>query len=213
MSTESIGIGVRITHCTEALATELVLRYAPECYLFARELQETQNDHYQFYLKVDCQAQTVRKWLKPRLPSKGNGQYSIKTFVESEPVEAISYLLKEGSIQYKLPPDLKERVWAFQEKYKAEVKAKKESRRTQLEIISENIEKELVFDGHSWHKPGSQQAISKGYIADHVIIYYRTSGILIRKFQLVSLCQTLYLKYGSGYEVALRQFLVNELTL
>ena len=192
---------------------ELVRRYT-SCYLFCLENVGEENPHSHFYLellpgaKVPAIRAFIRKWT-----GGGNGKYSMKA-VEYRPIAYLAYCTKEGSYTTNLPTELIKEAIAYDERVKIELKEKKKSRRTVLQKIEDKyfLSGEMAeTNGHSIRLRPDGSYWGQESIVHVVVDYYRSEGILVRQFMLVSLCQTLCLKYVPSYDYSFERKILDQL--
>lgn len=166
-------------------------------YCYVREKLDT-NPHAHFYLETVVKEATIRNKLR-KLGLTGNGKYSMKHVDKAMPVEYLAYMLKEGKPVYvNIPPEVIEESKKYNEEVKASIKAKKEAKKTQLQQIEEDIPDLSERDVHG--------------IINGVVMWYKEKGILIRQFQLTSICQTLALKYTPDYVQKLENKILQQMT-
>lgn len=169
-------------------------------YLVGFENQETDNSHCHAYIETATKQSTLRAAIRKQFGS-GNGSYSLKALDEKEPLEYIAYCIKENDYKHNLPQEVIDKAKAHDASVKTEMKKKKESRKTILQKIEEKYFSH-VEEGIDQER---QEYVTKKHVVDCVLSYYRESGNLIRQFMLVSLCQTLCLKYVNSYEYEFHQ--------
>lgn len=178
-------------------------------YLVGFENQEGSNPHIHAYLETNTKGPTLRASIRKYFGG-GNGSYSLKT-TEEDPLEYIAYIIKDGRYEEEnIDPELLTRALEYDRKIKAEIKEKKANRRTTLQKIEDRYFSDIVGDG-PYILSKLDQHVTPSYIAESVVSYYKEEGILIRKFMLVSLVQTLCLKYTQTYANTLKNELLEAL--
>jgi len=170
---------------------DLLEKYSPDCWVYSREKTGTLNEHVHCYLETRSNSATIRTQIRRKFGS-GNGKYSLKELDEQRPIEYMAYIIKDNVFFYHNIDDFT--IVEYQE-YNMDVvdemKRKKNSRKTQLETLKEKAEE----------TPGQIDSIES--CVDFVVQYYKDTGKLVRKFQIISLAQTLALKYVPEYEHSL----------
>ena len=162
-----------------------------------------ENPHVHIYMAT----QTIDTTLRPhfRHLGAGNGFYSIKKLNEQYPIQYLAYILKEDLtyVQSGIPPEIIEEARLHDEKVKQDLKNKKKERKTQLEKVEEyaqSLNKDLpYFELSTWLLCTIQ--------------YYKTSGILFREFQVISISQTLFLKYNPDAVLRLENILRDKMKI
>lgn len=157
-----------------------------------------ENPHCHAIASSTAKSATIRSNIR-KLFGSGNGSYSMKELDEEYPLEYIAYILKEGKYENSgYPESILQEAKDYDLKIKQEIKEKKQERRTILQKIDDeyfsNIE-DGVIDGHY---------VDRHYVVSSVLDFYKKSGTLIREFQLISLSQTLCLKYIPHYTEELK---------
>ncbi len=157
---------------------------ASNSYCYVLEKLE-HNPHVHFYLETLVLNETLRARIR-KLCGKGNRSYSLKK-VEKHPMEYLAYLLKEGKPVYVNIPDvvISESI-AYDEKVKADLKAKKSARLKMPEKILAYMEEK------KWN-------INPPNILTSVLMYVKENKILVREFYIISLVQTICLQNCDGY--------------
>lgn len=171
---------IRIDTQSYDLVQKLMDKYA-ERYLYTFEKIGTPDMHVHIYMETRHKEPAIRRMIRSRFGS-GNGVYSMKR-VELEPIEYLAYCVKAGKPTHNLGDELIEKANAHDEKVKLSLKAKKESRRSQLDLISEFVGEEKELD----------------IIIHRVIDYYREKGTLFRRFFVQSVAETIWLQNNPDY--------------
>lgn len=166
---------IRIDTQSFDLVQELCNKYAKR-YLYAFEKTGTPDQHVHIYMETYHKHTAIRAMIRKRFGS-GNGVYSMVT-VEHEPIAYLAYCIKSGTPYYNIPEDLLQKAKEYDDKVKLELKAKKESRRTQLDSIRGYV--------------GDTKELFE--IAQKVVEYYQDKGILYRRFYAMSVVETIFLR-------------------
>lgn len=168
-----------------------VVMHFSNVYMYCSEDSDGDNPHCHFYLEVDKGSAAVRTKLRS-LGLKGNSSYSLKELDERNPVEYLAYMMKGKDWKNcGVPEDIIEEAKNYDKKVKAQMKEKKAQRRTVLQKIEDEYDLPKVWGDAP---PTLKQVVSK------VVEYHKKSGVLIREFAMVSITQTLCLKYMPSYE-------------
>lgn len=173
---------------------ELISSYA-ETYLCAFENQGSDNPHCHLYIEllsdpfVKTPTSAIRKAIRQKYGS-GNGSYSLKELDAPYPLEYLAYCIKEKDYITSDAFDLSKlkEAKAYDLKIKTEIRERKKARRTILQILEE----ENDF---------SDPTIDSNRVIDIVLEFYKNRNTLVRKFQVVSLCRTILLKYSESYKI------------
>ena len=97
-----------------------------------------------------------------------------------------------------------EEIKKYNDKVKNEIKERKAKRRTTLQKIEDEYFSEVQEDNIMLIN-GELRYITKPYVIEKVIKYHTDNNVLIRQFMIVSLCQTLCLKYVNSYSREFQQ--------
>lgn len=171
---------LRIDTINHDVCHHICNRYSPSCWVWSVEEVASSNPHSHFYLEMDKKAQiALRAYIRQTIGS-GNGCYSLKILQELKPLEYLAYVIKAGESDHH-NIDLSEAL-AYDEKVKNSLKEKKTKPKA-IDLI-------IIYNKWDTEPPGCIH-----HCIDGVVDYYKTSGILIREFSLVSQAQTLCLKY------------------
>jgi len=163
----------------------------------------TENPHVHFFLIFHASLKSASASLRSLLRTnglRGNRSYSLKRNDEEYPIEYIAYLMKEGKPKFhNIPQDILTEAKLYNEKVKSEIKEKKLNRRTQLQKIDEYLHEEHAYLFDEEDKFPADLGRARNQLLDAVLSYYVDSGTLMREFQVISIVQTLLLKYDSSY--------------
>lgn len=218
------GYKLRITTDQNQKVLDMAKKYF-ERYVVSFEDQR-KHPHCHFYLefKSSVKVLSFRQYLSRTFntESKGNGRYALAELDSTEPIEYLGYITKQGDYQtHEMCPFLMAEAIAHEVDLKASMKEKKKARRTQLQTISEDCfgEAYLRTDGPvpGWKvkldpdNPNREQDLDQTYITKVVVDYYYEQGTLIREFALLSIIQTLTLKYDTNGREHLTQRLLEKL--
>lgn len=192
----------------------LLIKYT-EVFLIGLENGGTNNPHCHVYFETTHQSSAIRMAIRKKYGS-GNGVYSLKELDEKQPIEYISYCLKENNFIHTLDEEFITKCKEWNTKIQTEMKEKKEGRKTILQKIEEYYEyaSKDENDFIDWTRNQVFTPIGKGPKIDivrDVIDYYQKHEILVREFQMVSQIQTLKLKYDKTYSEQLYCSLKNKL--
>lgn len=171
---------------------KLISKYSDN-WLCSIENEGTENVHTHSYIETYQKEATIRNAIRKSYGS-GNGTYSMKELTEEKPIEYLAYCVKEKKYKHNLNQELVDKALEYDLKIKKDMKEKKENRKTILQRIEQKYFNNVV--------DGVLDGVYLGIetVLDKVIEFYKEEGILIREFQLVSLCQTLGLKYVNSYD-------------
>lgn len=198
---------LRITHSHESTlikdpeAVHKIL--LPDITLYSRcfEGLGTDHEHIHYYIVSDAKEATIRSHL--RKIGAGNKTWSLKELSvdtsESEfAVSYLAYMYKEGNgVSSNMPTAWLDEAKSHNLKVYNEIKEKKSKRRPQLQILREKFKDRADLDCVT--------------IVDEIISYYKEERILVRKFQLVCLAQTLMLEFLPEYAVDLSTMIHKDL--
>lgn len=160
--------------------------YSSDCYLYCSENVGADNPHSHLYLELSEKNKdqpALRTYIRKNVGS-GNRCYSLVKLDEFKCVEYLAYVIKGGDYLVHNLCLVSAKDYDFN--VKSDIKKKKKTPQTVLS----DIEATFQYSGN----------ISQYQIIENVIQYHKTKGTLIREFALVSLCQTLCLKYSEGYQ-------------
>lgn len=193
MSTKCVYLKLRTSLKNLSLNSTLTVLKDVPSYAYVVEGSLTDNPHVHFYLELDplsLKLPALRARLRT-LGLKGNGGYSLKTLDERCPIEYLAYMLKEGDVTwFNIPQDIIDEAKAYDLKVKAEMKEKKELKKANpvWKQIMETLGPEP-----KWPQ-----------IIDAVFDYHLEKKLLIREFQLLSLCQTIAFHGSPEYRKMLK---------
>lgn len=179
-------------------------------YAYVQEKVDT-NPHIHYRLETDLKRATIIQRVK-KLPGyhKGNAFYSLRELKPDDDgyLRYDAYLRKEGKPTYVgySEEDIKE-IKEFDSKIKEEIKEKKLSKRTALQ----KIESAYFTDVKEGIDVKRDEYVTKEYVVDCVLEFYKQQGTLVREFFMVSLCQTLCLKYVPSYTVSFKRRLLDKI--
>lgn len=180
---------------------ELLNALSPTCYVLCWEYQNTKSErkrpHAHLYLEFEKSPnmKDIREKLRTYI-GKGNSAYSIKAMdYVDENIQYIAYMLKEGMYTHNLENSRYQKCKEYNEKVKLQLKEKKSTKKTVLEQIEEKYFSNVV-DGVYVDK---DLFVTPENTIRNVIEFYKETGTLIREFQIISIVQTLLLKYCQFY--------------
>lgn len=176
---------LRVDTVDKQIITHICTHYSPKKWVYCTENVMGENPHSHYYLEMSKKTKIAMADYIRKHVGSGNRVYATAQCKEFEPVEYLAYLTKQGDYESH-NIDLTKAI-EYDEKVKQIIAEKKVQPKTQLDKIQLwSVEKGIEFsDVHS--------------IIDTVIDYYKEQGILVRQFQIVSLVQTLSLKYLPDY--------------
>lgn len=178
-------------------------------YLYAFENVGEENPHVHLYIESTTKPATIRNHIRKNVGS-GNGIYSLKELDEERPIEYLAYCCKERDYSTNLPAELIENALSYDAQVKADMKEKKKSRRTVLQQIDESLNMTYSEIANVYVDPNGR-VLNKEQIVEHVIKYYQETETLVRQFQLVSISQTLCLKYVPSYDYELKNDILSKI--
>lgn len=179
---------LRIDSIDPDVISHIANHYSPDCYLFAVEGLTETNPHTHFYLEMEGKPTALRAYIRKHVGA-GNGIYSLVELDECKPVEYLAYCIKGGDHQSRnidLDP-----AKSYDFKIKDDRSKKKKERKTVLQSIIEHYQFDTV--------PFSDRST----IIDQVILYHKEKGVLIREFAMISIVQTLLLRYDPTYSTTI----------
>jgi len=150
---------------------------------------KTPNEHLHLYIELTAKEDTFRKALN-KAHIKGNRCYSMKS-CEQYPIEGLAYLLKQGRYYNfeKLPDEIVEQVNKYQADVKEGYKKKKEARQSAYQTLMKEIDFTEVEEN-------GIEEMNK-LVQKKIVEYYVSRGLLLRKFQMQSLYDTIRYNYTS----------------
>lgn len=193
--------------------------------------EEVSRDHYHYYLNTNLSSDAIRKRIRQHplygvvvdgKEMKGNSLFSLGVLEPTEgfdyPLEYFHYLMKPNVYEFWSPTleHLRQITVDYNESRKQESKAKKRSKGTIIEdIIDTKFQDAVLTEITGIPQPvyltKESNFFTKEEIVDRVVDYYQEKGTLIRKFQLVSISQTLCLKYIQDYNRELKMKILDEI--
>ena len=172
-----------------------------ETYLVAFEKQGSDNPHVHMYIELLSNISSSLRQAIRRKFGAGNGSYSLKEVDEQFPIEYLAYCIKDKNYYYSpnFPVSVIDEMKDHDRKVKEEIKHKKLSRRTILDTIKDECFKDV--DPKTHLVDGAY--LRKKDVVMRVVNYYQSSKKLVRKFAIISQCQTLCLEYVPSYSYIL----------
>jgi len=152
-----------------------------QVYLFCQE--KSNRMHYHFYLQMSLSRTELRSRVSSRF-GKGNRVFSLK-FISDDgfPIEYLAYCTKEGKYESQgIPEDVMTTALEYDQKVKKAIK-----KQSILEMFIEQYDQDpqaCEYDPFKW--------------AQIVIQYYKDSGRLYRETFIISIVQTLHLRYSES---------------
>lgn len=178
----SAGYKLRLDSINPDVCLHLCKTYSPITWVWATENVGLENPHSHFYLELE-KTPALRSYIRKTVGS-GNTAYSLKKLDSLVPVEYLAYIIKCGEFRSH-SVDLSEA-----QAYDSSVKDKMKSDKKRMSLI----DKVILFN--RWD---AESLLDYHNIISGIIEYYKDQGTLIREFQLVSLAQTLFLKFIPSY--------------
>lgn len=173
------------------LKEEVYLKLQSYFTTYVRALEvgsEATNPHYHYYISMTSSAVSVRQYIRANI-GKGNGVYSLKKLDEEFPPEYLAYLVKEDkeTIWYKMPEGLKEKAIAYDLKVKEDLskKGKKPAWKKAEEYVKERF---------------GNVPFNESQIVEAVIDYYLENDMMIRKFLIIDIVQTILVSNNPKYK-------------
>ncbi len=188
---------------------ELLLKYC-KTYIIAQE-DSGDNKHCHCYLESITKPGTIRASIRKKYGS-GNGVYSLGLLDDRYPIEYIAYIIKEDPnyICDKIPLGILEKAKVYDMTVKKKLSKKK---MTILQNLNSFLKEKLVKKDMCYYYGAEPNfyMCKPEYIVDAVLDYYTKDDRLIREFMIVSLCQTLCLRYCNGYTSDYRSRLLSKI--
>lgn len=190
---------------------ESILKKYSSKYIVSLENEGTENTHSHSYIETTEKQATIRNVLRKTFGS-GNSSYSLKELDEEKPVEYLAYVIKDKNYRHNMNQEDIEKAKEYDKQVKDQIKEKKLSRKTQIQKIEEKYftPDKLHIVSNSGYE--SKQSWTEEQVLEVVIQYYKEEEILIREFQLISLTQTLSLKYVPYYGDRLKSRILDRMT-
>lgn len=185
---------------------------------FEEDYKKPNNPHVHVYLIPDMKAGTIREQIRAEL-GMGNGGYAMpRCSGEVLPLKYLAYCIKQGNVIIEGFTDEEiVEIKAYDEKVKEEMKSRPKPR-TQLAIIRELVLADYVCTAHEdqvgrslWLHKETGGLITKKIIVDLVLDYCLENKKLIRRFALISQCQTLCCEFVPSYQLQFRENLLNDI--
>lgn len=167
-------------------------------------------------LKVATFRKHMREFVKSHTEDgeSGNKFFSCKQCDEELPPSLLAYFMKEDGnpVTNLLESDLSEAV-KRQEEYKQDIRQKKENRKSVLQKIDEIIVKKSEGCGQGMYRAddGELYYWTTETIYDIVMNYTMETKSLVREFFIISLCQTLSLRYVNSYDYTFKNRILEKL--
>lgn len=183
-------------------------------YIIGWEVGKTsENEHVHMYLESPKDRGTlIKRITKLEDYTPGNKFYSFRELSADEDdldfIKYKAYCIKEGKFEMKgIKPEERELIDTYDYNVKSEKKIKKQQRKTVLQQIEESYFGSVV-DGVNRDR---DEFVTKEYVVDAILDYYKQSGGLVRQFMIVSLAQTLCLKYVNSYDYQFKNKILESL--
>lgn len=174
---------------------ETVKRYT-QTYCYCLENLETENPHIHWYIEMLTKPPTFRAALK-KIGLQGNGGLSLKE-TTPEPIEYLAYMSKQGKVDWgNLDPDLIEQAREHDKKVKQQIAEKKANKRKVWEVIAQDyVNPDYMYNG----KPDEM------HLRTAILKYHKDNGILVRRFQLQAIRDTIILYFSTDDDLPLDLF-------
>lgn len=186
---------LRLTTDNEEFVREVCSKYSADTYVYAFESPPTKRPHFHVYLQMSKGAEALRRHLRQQ-GFKGNTGYKMSKVRDS--LKYLAYVIKDGNytVHGVLPHSLDDI-----KSYDLSIKnAKKSTRQSALQNLVDVIDELVVKLDDYYVLKSNGEIFTEKWIVDQIVSYYASQGTLIREFFLVSLAQTLSLKYVASYE-------------
>lgn len=195
---------LRITFPTEEVDRFLIncrdmeSRYFSK-YVRCKEVgEDTEKLHYHYFVVCDCEV-ALRQFIRDRF-GRGNGVYSLKKLDSDEPIEYLSYLIKEddNSVWFNISPDLKKRVI----EYGVQVKKNKEMFKKsggKLNVIREFLMKKY-----------GNIPIQVPVLVDDIVEFYLSQGWALNMFHIKSYVITILVSYSDNYKKRFKDKIIQD---
>jgi len=237
------ALRVTLTNCTASDVRGYLVAVSPKVwYMSEEDGKDDDNPHVHAFFLSDSKVSALRMRIR-RIAGKGNGIFSMKELalennmpswvesgdigavpdisenltydavmgddggiLENYPYKYLAYISKQGNVQHRGFTTC-ELAWVdlYDHIVKLQIKAKKAKRVTQLQELC------ALVDAMKVEHPNIP--IRASDIPALVVDFYKDRGILVRQFQLVSLCQTIMLKYIPTYRINMVDVLTKTLNI
>lgn len=173
--------------------------------------------HMHFYLVTPLKRGAIQARCKKLSGYKpGNGFYKTSTLVpepvdgfENDYIKYLGYIIKEANyVQDGFSLKELEEIVRYNEEYKA---AYEKSLKKRRQTVLQQIEEKYFSDIEDGVNKSTNEFVSREEVVDSVLEFYKDRGTLIRQFMIVSVCQTLCLKYVNSYTLSFKNKILESL--
>lgn len=195
---------LRIDTCDTEKVLLMCTQYC-DIYLCAYEGIDTPNPHCHIYGETISSLSALRVYIRRNFGT-GNRCYSLKAITDRFPLEYLSYCLKEGTYDsYNIPDDILENAKNHDLRVKNEMKSKRRKKGVMSEIIEEmKLSNCFALCGKKF-----LPNIGINDVVHHIMEYYMKRDVLVRKFFIVSLAQTIMCKYDAAFRMSFEQSIID----
>ena len=177
--------------------------------------------HTHYYIVSAVKEKTLRSHLRDVVGSgsstaRGNAIYSLSEMtLDNQPfaVEYLAYMCKEGKVYLSelFPTDWLQLAKQADAVVKASIKEKRKQKGTVLQVIESAVLEnwETISDGYRVNPDG--EILTSNTLVPFVVKLTKAKGTLVREFALVSIIQTLLLKYDPSFEDILQTKLLEKI--
>lgn len=210
---------LRVSHLgnTYEQVRDIVKKYSPDCWFGCYEISKQDVPHSHWYLELKVSPENVRRSirdLKSEKDKTGNRIYSLRELDDEKPATYIAYIMKDGQIEHHGFTEEKiAECLAEDKRIKEEMAALKVKKRPILLEISERLEAKLQDNEYPAMISGELRYVplTPYHLTDEVIAYFLDTGKLVREFMMISVVQTLCLKYIPRYRYTLKSRIMEKI--
>lgn len=157
-------------------------------YVRAEEVgKDTGKSHYHYYIETD-RPNPLRQYIQKYI-GKGNGFYSLKRVDEFNPVEYLSYIIKEdnNSVWFNMDDDIRENVKVYASEVKHQIKSvRKEGKLSKIRLYI------LETNGFIPLNPET--------LVELIVEYHISNRLMINKFHIINYAQTILVETDEKYK-------------
>jgi hypothetical protein len=175
--------------------------------------------HTHYYIITDVKEATFRDHLRKQFGSSknlGNKVFSLKDLEHGNneiAIEYLAYMYKEGQVVTSgsfWDPYIDIAI-DHNKKVQAEIKKVKSSKKSQILQLISHIEEVYSKCEEGFYVNDKREIITKESIIDLIIGFYKENNLLIREFHMISLAQTLCLRFISNYDFILKDRILQKI--
>lgn len=190
----------RVTHKRVELRDVLVILPLEQPYIYASEMEGTENYHTHFLIQTDLTTHAIRARLK-KINLSGNEDYSLVKLKEQYPVEYLAYLIKGKEYVSTLPDDVLQTAISYDTQVKTELKERKKKKSFMQQIEEGYIEwsnnRYPLAKGQEWnHYSG---------LTEYIMERHKEEERPVRVYQVQTIYDTLLcrnnVKYCNNFQV------------